>query len=90
MKRKSPPAFPLEAIFPGIHQERPDIAAKEGEQFLAYGHKCEGFDLDDPDNRAQFLDCPPDQFDWFQVKPTPAIQKQLDVLVSRSTPKAGG
>ena len=83
MKKKKiiqKPAFPLEAIFPGIHARRPDIAAMEAELFLAYGHKCDGFDLDDPEVRAQFVDCPPEKFDWFQVKPTTELQARIDQL----------
>jgi len=79
MKRKpSSNPFPTEAIFPGIHKKRPDIAAADAEAFLAHGHKTGGFDLDDPDIRAQFLDGP--KFVTFKVKPRPAIQKLLDAL----------
>jgi hypothetical protein len=81
MKRKKPNPpnpFPMEAIFPGIHKERPDIAQADAEAFLAYGHKQDGFDLDDPCIRAQFLDGP--KFITFKVKPHPSIQKLIDGL----------
>lgn len=79
MKRKpNSNPFPMEAIFPGIHAKRPDIAAQDAEAFLAYGHKQGGFDLDDPDIRAQFLDGP--KFITFKVKPRQSIQQLLNGL----------
>lgn len=63
-------AFPLETFFPGIHAERPDIAAFEAEQFLAHGSGPRGFSLDDPDVRRWLTD-PAHQFIDFQVSPLP-------------------
>src|SRR5260221_3978162 len=79
-RKKSTPSnpFPMEALFPGIHKQRRDIAAQDAEAFLAYGHKQAGFDLDDPNIRAEFLDGP--KFIRFKVKPRPPIQKLLDAL----------
>jgi len=68
----------MEAIFPGIHKLRPDIAQADAEAFLAYGHKQDGFDLDDPAIRAEFLDGP--DFIRFKVKPPESIQAQLEAL----------
>ena len=64
------PPFPIEAMFPGTHAARPDIAAFEAEQFLAYGAKPAGMALDDPfildlltNAGAEFIE--------FQVAPVP-------------------
>lgn len=74
-----PPAFPLEAIFPGLHAERPDIAEAEGLAYLAHGHKPIGFDLADPSMRASLLDCNP--FVDFAIRPVPDfVQKWIDEL----------
>ena len=64
------PAFPLEAIFPGLHAERPDIASKEAEDFLAHGSGPRGFPLDDPDARRWLTD-PAWSFIDFQIAPVP-------------------
>lgn len=73
--------FPTEAIFPGIHKLRPDIAARDAEAFLAYGHKLENaVDLDDAELRRGLLDCPLEHFQRFMVKPRPALQERLDAL----------
>lgn len=72
MKRKptpKPSAFPLEDLFPGLHQRRPDIARKEAEDFLEFGGKpFDGFDLADKDTREQLLDVPPAKFIPFELK----------------------
>jgi len=73
MKKKTPDvAFPLETIFPGIHAERPDIAACEAETFLAYGASPKGFDSSDPDVRA-WIDGPPEKFVDFHIAPVPEV-----------------
>ena len=76
------PIFPIEFLFPGTHAKRPDIAAREAEQFLAYGHKLDGgFDPHDPQVRGELIDVPPDEFGEFKIKPlTPDLQKRLDAL----------
>lgn len=66
--------FPMEAIFPGIHKERPDIAAADAEAFLAYGHKVDdGSDPLDPAVRARLIDIPPAGFTPFHVDPVPPV-----------------
>ncbi|MEA3209045.1 MAG: hypothetical protein QOE70_2102 [Chthoniobacter sp.] len=85
MKKQPPPAFPIEAIFPGIHAERPDIAAAEGEAFLEHGHKTPGFDLaGDPSVRVAMLNVPRDSFIDFEVRPIPSPLKERIVALPRN------
>ena len=57
-------------MFPGTHQRRPDIAAFEAEQFLAYGAKPPGFRLDDPFILG-LLTGDTGEFADFQIAPVP-------------------
>ena len=69
MKSKpTPPAFPLETLFPGIHKTRPDIAAQEAEMFLAHGTEATGYTIEEA--RKEFK-VPPGQFLDFQIDPVP-------------------
>jgi len=65
-----PCPFPMEVIWPGIHKLRPDIAAREAEQFLAYGAAPDGELLDDPTTQSWLTD-PALKFTDFQVSPVP-------------------
>jgi len=72
-------AFPIEAIFPGTHAERPDIAAAEAEAFLEHGYKPRGFDISKPDVKAALLTRKP--FVSFQINPLPPhIEAELEKL----------
>ena len=75
--------FATEAVLgPGLDRINPALAAKDAEDFLAYGHNLDGFDLADPEVRA-WLDLPPDRFTRFMVHPktVPAeIAEQLTLL----------
>jgi hypothetical protein len=81
MKKKPNSPFPLEDLFPGLHNLRPDIAQSEAEDFLEYGAKeFDGFDLSDKDTRARLLDVPPAEFTPFQPKLAPAQTEALMAL----------
>lgn len=80
MKRKAlkphnDPAFPMEVLFPGIHAARPDIAAQEAENFLAFGSGPTGSPLDAA--AIRHLTGPAEQFIDFQVNPLPAEWKAI-------------
>jgi hypothetical protein len=64
-------AFPIEAIFPGTHARRPDIAEAEAEVFLAHGSSPPGFSLADPDI-VRWLTDPAREFIDFQIAPVPS------------------
>jgi hypothetical protein len=78
--------FPLEAMFPGIHKLRPDIAAAEAEQFLAHGSGPTGFPLDADAVRDITA---PGEFTDFRVNPLPPEwQAIVDAVPDWTHPQA--
>src|SRR5688572_27923999 len=78
-KQNSKIAFPLETLFTGLHERRPDIAAAEAEVFLRDGHMPDGFDLSKPSVRRKLLGRKP--FVDFAIWPLPpAIAAELAKL----------